>query len=225
MKLLALTTVFSSLALAHFEMVTPSSIGFSDDDENKAPCGGFTPDFTKDVVDYPVGGAALGMRSTHQQSNWLFRGTLDEKAEKGWKQMFPIVMQSGLGDFCEPSVPAPAQWAGKKGVVSVVSSATDGLLYQCVAVNFVNGTQDQQPSQCRNGTAKGSFTTDSRLTALVDNGDSSGGGNTGASSTGGPSATRTASPQASSSHGAAALMQAPAFASGLLALIGAFVLA
>ncbi|PHH66176.1 hypothetical protein CDD81_239 [Ophiocordyceps australis] len=223
MKLLTLTTVFSSLALAHFEMTQPKSIGFSDDDEDKAPCGGFTPDFSKNVVDYPVGGAALAMRSTHQQSNWLFRGTLDEKAEKGWKQMFPIVMQTGLGDFCEPSVPAPAQWAGKKGVVSIVSSATDGLLYQCIAVNFVNGT-GEQPQECRNGTAKASFTTDSRLTALVDNGSSSG-GNTDASSTGGASSTRTASPQASGSQGAAASMQAPAFGSGILALIGAALLA
>ena len=129
MKVLSLLAL-GGLAAAHFELKYPKSIGFSDDQEDQAPCGGFTPDFSKTLVDFHVGGEALAMRLTHQQSNWLFRATTDEKAQSGWQQLFPIVMQSGLGDFCEPSVKAPESWVGKKGVVSVVSLAVDGLLYQ-----------------------------------------------------------------------------------------------
>lgn len=130
MKLLASILVWSGLAAAHFELLYPPSIGFSDDSEGKAPCGGFTPDFSKNVVDFHVGGEALAMRLAHQQCNWLFRATTDQTAASGWEPLFPIVMQTGLGDFCEPRVTAPPSFAGKKGVVSVVSSATDGLLYQ-----------------------------------------------------------------------------------------------
>lgn len=120
----------AGLAAAHFELLYPKSIGFVDDDEGKAPCGGFTPDFSKDVVDFHVGGEALAMLLVHPQSNWLFRVTADQTAQTGWEQIFPIVMQSGLGNFCEPKVTVPESYVGKKGVVSVVSSAVDGLLYQ-----------------------------------------------------------------------------------------------
>lgn len=119
------------LGAAHFQMRYPESIGFEDDNEDKAPCGGFTPDFgSQKVVDFHVDGEALAMRLSHQQCNWLFRATTDQKAGSGWRQLFPVVTQSGLGDFCQLRVTAPADFAGKRGVVSVVSSAPDGMLYQ-----------------------------------------------------------------------------------------------
>lgn len=130
MRAFVLLSALIGFSAAHFELVYPESIGFSDDDEDKSPCGGFTPDLTKDLVDFHVGGEAIALRLTHTQSNWLFRVTTDEKAESGWEQIFPIVQQSGLGDFCEPAVTVPESYVGKKGVVSIVSSAVDGLLYQ-----------------------------------------------------------------------------------------------
>ncbi|RDA84464.1 hypothetical protein CP532_0079, partial [Ophiocordyceps camponoti-leonardi (nom. inval.)] len=197
--MLLLLPIFASLwlglASAHFKLLHPPSIGFSDENEDKAPCGGFDPDFSKPAFDYHVDGEALAMRLTHQQGNWLFRATTDQKASSGWKQMFPIVMQSGLGDFCEPAVKAPSDFEGKKGVVSVVSSATDGTLFQCVVVNFVKGSADNLPSECRNASSvQASFTSDDQLSALV--GDAS-------SST--PSSTRSSGGAASAtpSHGAA----------------------
>ncbi|KAF4580831.1 expression library immunization antigen 1 [Ophiocordyceps camponoti-floridani] len=190
--LLLAASLWLGLAVAHFQLLFPPSIGFSDENEDKAPCGGFAPDKAKDKFDFHVGGEAMAMRLTHQQGNWLFRATTDEKANGGWTQLFPIVMQSGLGDFCEPAVSVPAEFAGKKGVVSVVSSATDGLLYQCVAVNFIEGSASNRPSQCRNASSvQASFTSDDQLSALV---------GTGASS---PSSTRTSAASATSSSGAA----------------------
>lgn len=123
----------ASLSSAHFLLNYPKSIGFDDDKEGTAPCGGFTPDISSgssQLVDFHVGGDSLAMRGTHPQSNWLFRATLDGTAESGWQQIFPIVQQSGLGNFCEPQITLPSSWAGKKGVISVVADAPDGLLYQ-----------------------------------------------------------------------------------------------
>lgn len=124
--------VLAGVSLAHFEVRYPDSIGFRDADEDEAPCGGFTPDLSDSskLVDFHVGGDAIAVRSTHQQGNWLIRVTLDEKAESDWEQVFPIVQQSGLGDYCNPAVTIPESYVGKKGVIGVVSSATDGVLYQ-----------------------------------------------------------------------------------------------
>ncbi|KAM0561967.1 hypothetical protein ACHAPJ_002408 [Fusarium lateritium] len=167
-SLLLSTAALCSLSLAHFEVKYPDTIGFKDDDEDKSPCGGFTPDLSKDkLVDFHVGGEAIALRSTHQQGNWLFRVTLDEKADGDWEQVFPIVQQSGLGDFCQPQVTVPEKYAGKKGWVNIVSSAVDGLLYQCVAANFVKGKADA-PSECKNASSvKASFVDDKALSALV----------------------------------------------------------
>lgn len=130
-SLLLSAAALCGISLAHFELKYPDSIGFKDDDEDKAPCGGFTPELSKaGLVDFHVGGEAIAVRSTHQQGNWLFRVTTDEKADGDWEQLFPIVQQSGLGDFCQPQVTVPEKYVGKKGWVNVVSSAVDGLLYQ-----------------------------------------------------------------------------------------------
>lgn len=130
MKSFALVSALCSVTSAHFLLNYPPSIGFSDDDEGKAPCGGFTPDFSKQLFDFHVGGEALSMKLTHPQGNWLFRVTTDQKGETDWVQVNPILQQSGLGDFCQPEVTVPSNYTGKKGVVGVVSSAPDGLLYQ-----------------------------------------------------------------------------------------------
>ncbi|KYK56366.1 GPI anchored protein [Drechmeria coniospora] len=195
MKSLVTLSALCAFAAAHFTLTYPPSIGFEDADEDKAPCGGFTPDFTKDLVDFHVGGEAIAVRLMHPQCNWLFRVTTDEKAASGWEQIFPIVQQSGLGDFCEPQVTVPESYVGKKGVVGVVSSAVDGLLYQCIAVNFVPGSAEP-PSKCKNGTIKASFVADASLSALV--GKSADGAAEGTSTTTAAAAAATTSKSAAS---------------------------
>lgn len=195
------------LSLAHFELKYPESIGFSDDNEGDSPCGGFTPDFSDSskLVEFHVGGEAIAVRSTHQQANWLFRVTTDEKAKSGWEQLFPIVQQSGLGDFCEPKITVNESYIGKNGVVSVVASAADGLLYQCIAATFVKGSADA-PSVCKNASSvKASFTDDSALSALVDTNSSS------------DSSTATASAGTSATSGAASSSESAGAASALQA--------
>lgn len=127
--LLALT----GLASAHFQLLHPDSIHFDDATEDSAPCGGAKlgfPDNDDDLFEYHVGGESIATVLTHERSDWLIRVTTDRKAEKDWEQVFPIYTQSGLGVFCQPNVPIPSKYEGKTGIVSVVSAATDGTLYQ-----------------------------------------------------------------------------------------------
>ncbi|KAG5918888.1 hypothetical protein E4U42_006710 [Claviceps africana] len=207
MKSFALLSALCGLASAHFILKYPKGAIFNDDTEDQGPCGGSLPDFSKPLADFHVGGDALAMKFTHPQGDWLFRVTTDQKAESGWEQIFPIVQQSGMGDFCEPSVTVPGKYSGKKGILSVVSAATDGMLYQCVAVKFVDGKVDK-PTECNNGTITASFVDNAKLSALVAASPATGSGHSSKTSSG-PTSTPT---------GAAASLQSAGWAKAMTAI-------
>jgi hypothetical protein len=225
--LAAAAVVLAPLAQAHFNLQTPPTIGFDDDNEGNGPCGGFTPSFAdaSKVASFHVGGEPVGMKLFHNQANWLFRATLDTTASGNWTQLFPIVQQSGLGLFCETAITAPASFVGKQGVLSVVANAPDGFLFQCATVNFVSGVGTVSSSTCSNGTITASFVGDSQLSALVSGSSSSGGSTTGGSttvsSTTSSTSTTSTSPPTSSSTGksAAAGLSAPLSLSGAGSLV------
>jgi hypothetical protein len=151
---------------------------------------------------------------THERSAWLIRVTTDEKASKDWEQVYPIYTQSGLGSFCIPRVGVPEKYEGKKGIVSLVSAATDGILYQvcsllspgrvhamgltssnmmanasplqCAIVKFVSGTGEDF-GKCTNGSATGYFDSNDRLSALV--GDDADSNNSSSETSGGATTT------------------------------------
>ncbi|KAK0712102.1 hypothetical protein B0H67DRAFT_444189, partial [Lasiosphaeris hirsuta] len=172
-SLVAATLLLLSAANAHFILNNPVSLeggSIDEDKEGNAPCGADLPDLSKKTTnDFHVDGDFVSVRLGHPQGNWLIRATLDGKASGNWSQLFPIVTQSGLGDFCEPIVTAPKEWVGKTGVIGVAVKAPDGILYQCAVVNFVAGTNTPGDS-CKNGSSvTGSFSSDSALSALVGN--------------------------------------------------------
>lgn len=124
----------AGVASAHFELKHPESIGGSDSTADEGPCGGATPDISEgsdQLVDVHVGGEAIAVVLTHSRATWLFRATLNETVDDAdWERLYPNTVQSGIGDFCIPSITFPEEWAGERGVISVVSSAEDGQLYQ-----------------------------------------------------------------------------------------------
>ena len=129
----ALTLAFVGLASAHFQLLNPESFHFEDSTEDQAPCGGRAPDFPSnddDLFQYHIGGEDIATVLTHERSAWLIRVTTDHEASKDWEQVYPIYTQSGLGKFCQPKVAVPEKYEGKTGILSVVSAATDGTLYQ-----------------------------------------------------------------------------------------------
>lgn len=136
-------------ASAHFVLKHPESVGDSDSTAGQAPCGGYTPDISEgsgELVDVHVGGEALALVLTHSRATWLFRATLNGSVDDAnWERLYPNTVQSGLGDFCIPSLTYPDDWAGKRGVIGVVSSAEDGNLYQ------VRRTSPSLPSERTRG--------------------------------------------------------------------------
>lgn len=164
---LYLTICLLGHSTAHFTLSYPPTIGFDEDLEGKAPCGGFTADFSKPgLTDFHIGGDFIALASTHPAATWLFRATLDQTAAGNWTNLLPAVQQSGLGNFCESGLKLPEAWAGSKGVVSIVQTATDGLLYQCSAVNFVTG-ENTPSGVCKNMTGlSAAYTTDAKLSSI-----------------------------------------------------------
>jgi len=120
---------------AHFLLNYPATVGFDDDNEGEAPCGGFNVTFDNSTNFY-VGGDAIALTSTHPAATWLFRATLDTTAAGNWSVLLPAVAQQGLGNFCEQGVTVPASFAGQKGVIQVVQDAVDGQLFQVCLYHF-----------------------------------------------------------------------------------------
>ncbi|KAI0110425.1 hypothetical protein GGR51DRAFT_91071 [Nemania sp. FL0031] len=177
--------LLAASANAHFTVQYPTTVGaFDEDNEDKSPCGGYSPDIeTINTVDFHVGGDSIATLSTHPQTTWLYRITTDAISKNNWTQVYNIVQQSGPGNYCTNALTIPSDYVGKKAILSIVGSGADGVLYQCAAVQFVDGTADT-PSSCVNGTnVVASFTTDSTLSgmvssSLVGNGSSSSGSST-----------------------------------------------
>ncbi|KAK4152088.1 hypothetical protein C8A00DRAFT_16569 [Chaetomidium leptoderma] len=170
-SLVAATLLFLSAANAHFELNQPPSLEgdkMNEDLEATGPCGGGVADLSKNTAtDFHVDGDAVGVLLGHPQAKFLIRATLDTKAAGNWTQLYPIFLQSGRGNFCEPAVTAPKEWVGKKGIIGIACAAPDGMLFQCAAVNFVSGS-NTSPQSCTNGSSvSASFDTDPSLTALV----------------------------------------------------------
>ncbi|KAF2964833.1 hypothetical protein GQX73_g8753 [Xylaria multiplex] len=196
--------LLAASAHAHFTVQYPATVGeFKDEDEGDSPCGGYMPSLDSiDTVDFHVGGDAIATKSTHPQTTWLYRIT-DDISKNNWTQVYGIVQQSGPGDYCTKDIILPSEYVGQRAILSIVGSGIDGVLYQCSAVRFVNGTVDT-PSACVNGSSiTASYTDDSALSSmvsssLVGDADSSSSSETPASSTTStPSETPNAAP---SSH-------------------------
>ncbi|KAM0281430.1 hypothetical protein ACHAQH_003553 [Verticillium albo-atrum] len=154
------TTLLTTAALAltssaHFTIEAPDShIGGSDTArQDLGPCGGHTPSSSDEAVDFHVGGDAIALVDLHAQSDWLIRATVNTSdfGSAEWTQLHHIYRSTGYGANCQPEVTAPESWVGSRGVINIIGSATDGILYACATVNFVEGTGSAN-SKCKNGT-------------------------------------------------------------------------
>jgi hypothetical protein len=121
----------ATLASAHFIVNTPPPLGSNIDNEDVAPCGGFTPSSSDSLTNFHVGGDAIGVTTLHAQSNFAFLGLLgDSLPSSNWTFLIPTLQQYGLNGFCEPSITVPASWAGSSGLLQIIQDAEDGVHYQ-----------------------------------------------------------------------------------------------
>ena len=122
--------LLASAASAHFVLNYPGSLGFDDDNEPNAPCGGEDVTFNDNITTVPVGGFPVALLTTHPQAQFLYRGTLDKQAPFNWTNLLPVVNEQGLGDFCLPNMQVPMNWANQSGLLQIIMDGPDGILYQ-----------------------------------------------------------------------------------------------
>lgn len=132
-KSLELTTVLalglSIVADAHFVLQIPTSLGFDDDMENMAPCGGFDATMRMNVTSWPIAGGNVGILTVHPNVTWEFKAALSKNLT-AWTSLTPVLNQTGVGEFCEPQIPAPKGWVGQDGVLQVTQHGPEGDLFQ-----------------------------------------------------------------------------------------------
>lgn len=139
-KSLSLLALLPS-TLAHFVLNYPPSLGFNEDDQGTAPCGGVDVAIPDNATEVTVGGFSVAVRSTHPQSNWLYRITTSVEEPYNWTNILPVVSQSGVGDFCLPNITVPEDLIGQKAILQISASAVDGALYQ-VSEMHERGSKD-----------------------------------------------------------------------------------
>jgi len=135
--------------LGHFLLNYPGTLGFDEDMEGTSPCGGFPITFGGNVTNVTVGSLAIALTSTHPQANWLFRATLNTQAPFNWTNLSPVISETGLGNFCLPTLSVPSSFAGQQGLIQVQQDAADGVLYQvcnCLHSRIVSSLSANKPN-------------------------------------------------------------------------------
>ncbi|KAF2207798.1 hypothetical protein CERZMDRAFT_102064 [Cercospora zeae-maydis SCOH1-5] len=148
----------ATLASAHFTLNWPPTAGFDDDKEPTAPCGGATVTVNDSAPEVNVDRFAASIFSSHPAGSWSFLATTDTQEPFNFTEIVPVINSTGLGVFCLNYLRAPADFAGKKGVLQVIDNSPDGILYQCAPVKFVSGANDTVSEFCKNQTS--TFTAD-----------------------------------------------------------------
>ncbi len=125
------------LVSAHFIVSTPPPLGSNIDNEDTAPCGGYTPSSSDTLANFHVGGDAIVLSSLHAQSALVFLGMLGTSlSAPNWTQLIPMIEEYGLGSYCEPAIAVPSSWAGFGGLLRIIQDAEDGVHHQvCITLN------------------------------------------------------------------------------------------
>ncbi|KAL5606753.1 hypothetical protein BROUX41_003142 [Berkeleyomyces rouxiae] len=209
--------LLAASASAHFTLTDPESIGFNDDNEGESPCGGFDATSRDNAVDYPSGGLSITVVSTHAAADWTFKAALLNNTND-FQYLIAPISQEGLGTFCLQNIPGPAAWAGQEGVVQVSQGASDGALYQCIAVTFTDGDAASQPSACTNSSGISISWSDLPSGAVI------AGSSTSSNSSSSSSTSTSSSSSASSSPTSAAGQNVASFGSAALLAAAAYLL-
>jgi hypothetical protein len=130
-QMLLLALSLATPGSTHFLVNTPAPLGSNINNEDTAPCGGFTPTSSDTVTDFHVEGDAIGVSTLHAQAFFAYRAMLGTSlSSPNWTVLLPTVEEFGLNSFCEPSIPVPASWSGSSGLLQIIQDAEDGVHYQ-----------------------------------------------------------------------------------------------
>ncbi|KAJ6286259.1 hypothetical protein J3E71DRAFT_338410 [Bipolaris maydis] len=146
------------LTLAHFNLNSPPSRGFNEENEGNFPCGGYDQVSDK-RTDFPISGGPIQLVLGHPQTNVAVYMAIGDNPGSGFSVVLKQqLMVEGLGNFCLGSVSIPKDLnvtAGTKASIQVVTNAhSSGGLYQCTDVTLVDKQLSQSEFQdsCKNNT-------------------------------------------------------------------------
>lgn len=129
-KIFMAIMAYSTMITAHFILNIPTSLGFDDDNEGNGPCGGFNATNRDVVTNWHIKGDTIAVLTTHESVTWEYKAALVSDLNN-WVHLTPTLNQTGVGDFCEPTVPGlGGRWLNKPVVLQVIQHGPDGLLYQ-----------------------------------------------------------------------------------------------
>ncbi|BFZ64170.1 hypothetical protein YB2330_005309 [Saitoella coloradoensis] len=156
---LAALAALASSASAHFTLNYPETVGFDEDNEPTAPCGGFSASDATNRTLVPLDGTApFAIYAGHPSAQVIVKLALSTDPTTNADFNITVVPQfteNGLGDFCFPSVnwaaAAGSPTEGQNATVQVAYSGGDGVLYQCAAIQFSSSAATSS-SACTNGT-------------------------------------------------------------------------
>ncbi|KAI1769991.1 hypothetical protein F4818DRAFT_281303 [Hypoxylon cercidicola] len=163
--------LLASSVHAHYTVQHPPTIQpFDDDAEGEGPCGGYTPVPAElKPTEFHVDGDTIATTLTHPEATWLYRITTDLTAGGNWSEVYPIFQQNGAGAYCNSMVTIPHDLIGQKAILGLVAKAPDGLLFQCSAITFVEGSAPAAEG-CHNATGvSATYTSDPSLTSELGN--------------------------------------------------------
>jgi hypothetical protein len=122
--------VAATLSSAHFTLDWPPSAGFDEDNEPNGPCGGVPVTVSDDSQKITVDRFPASIFSSHPAGSWSFFATTNTQEPYNWTEIVPVINSTGIGAFCLTYLRAPAEFAGKGGVLQVIDNSADGTLYQ-----------------------------------------------------------------------------------------------
>ncbi|KAF1812676.1 hypothetical protein P152DRAFT_345979 [Eremomyces bilateralis CBS 781.70] len=220
MHISAVLLSLPALSFAHFHLLFPPVRGsFDAGSLDQYPCGG--QNTVGDRTDFPISGGPIQIDNEHTESKIQVLLALGENptGDDFVYVMLPTIYAQGPQEFCMGMVGAPAEanvTEGTKGTISVVTSGdSNGGLYQCADVTFVNTPlpEAEYNDNCKNATG---------IQVSSSNGNANGSSSAtspSSSSDGGAAASPTSTPGAASVNGLGPALAVAVGAMGIAALL------
>lgn len=149
-KISLLTSLLVLVVEATFILRLPPALGVGNAINGFGPCSGYfdLSNQYNSVAEFPTEGYPILLNTTDLQSTFWYRASLLTKPYSNttvleWHYLLPPVTQTGVGEFCLPTVPGKKEWVGLDALVQVIQESSGGIFYQvCIFVDSSEGSSN-----------------------------------------------------------------------------------
>ncbi|KAI1339203.1 hypothetical protein F5Y15DRAFT_416078 [Xylariaceae sp. FL0016] len=126
-----LSLLTASTVSATFTLLTPPSIGTTDETEITAPCGGFTVTDSSTFTDWPFLGHDVQVGSITDSSSLFYFNVALLSDPNNFVTLSPNVPTSRKGTWCFQKIrgKTDANWLGQKAIFQLKQYAGDGVYH------------------------------------------------------------------------------------------------